>query len=46
MLFSRENQACLQACDHLTAISSALEQLERRMTHQGRIACIHIAGKI
>src|ERR1700737_1069329 len=32
MLFSRENQAYPQACRHLKAISSAIEQLQRKIT--------------
>jgi len=39
MLFSRENQGCLQACGHLNAISSAIEQLQRRMTHLRSSEC-------
>jgi hypothetical protein len=34
MLFSRENQAYPQACGHLKAIPSAIEQPQRKATHQ------------
>jgi hypothetical protein len=46
MLFSRENQARPQACNHPKAISSAIEQPQRKTTRQWEFACIRIAGKI
>jgi len=39
MLFSRENQAYPKACGHLKAISSAIEQLQRRTTHLRSSEC-------